>query len=154
LYPTEETEVNVKLDFEGTLTVTYPEYPEGGWDVTAFPDGTMIEHVKGRKLYTLFWEGETKQIDMDNKHGFVVHNSRLNEFFEEKLKTIGMNWRESEEFIIDVVPMMLKNEYTFIHFCIDNWKKTAGLKVTPKPDTEIRFLVQHHGVPEDFNVIE
>ena len=34
LYPEEETEVTVTLDFDGTLTSTYPDYGDG-WTVTA-----------------------------------------------------------------------------------------------------------------------
>ena len=41
LYPSEVIEVSVELDFDG-LTVTYPEY-DGGWSVTAYPDGTLID---------------------------------------------------------------------------------------------------------------
>ena len=41
LYPTEETAVSVKLNYKGTLTHTYPAYPEKGWQVRAEPDGTL-----------------------------------------------------------------------------------------------------------------
>ena len=45
LYPEKETEVNVRLDYDGELTCTYPAYGEEGWTVTAAPDGT---HGNGR----------------------------------------------------------------------------------------------------------
>ena len=57
LYPEEETEVTVKLDYNGTLTSTYPAYGDG-WTVTAQPDGTLTDE-KGREYYCLFWEGES-----------------------------------------------------------------------------------------------
>ena len=57
LYPEEEMEVTVKLDFDGTLTSTYPAY-EDGWTVTAQPDGTLTDE-SGREYYCLFWEGVT-----------------------------------------------------------------------------------------------
>ena len=37
LYPPQETQVSVYIDTD--LAVTYPEY-NGGWNVTALPDGT------------------------------------------------------------------------------------------------------------------
>ncbi|MBQ2385447.1 MAG: hypothetical protein II292_04480, partial [Clostridia bacterium] len=40
LYPTEETVVSVKLEYDGELTATYPEY-NGEWQVVASPDGTL-----------------------------------------------------------------------------------------------------------------
>ena len=41
LYPEKETDVEVVLDYAGELTCVYPEY-NGKWEVTAFPDGTLI----------------------------------------------------------------------------------------------------------------
>ena len=57
LYPEEIIDVNVKLELKGKIIYSYPKYPEDGWNVTAYPNGDLIEHEKGRKLYSLFWEG-------------------------------------------------------------------------------------------------
>ncbi|MCR2013833.1 hypothetical protein NSB31_29720, partial [Bacillus cereus] len=40
LYPAEEKTINVKLDYDGELTSTYPTYNDG-WSVKANPDGTL-----------------------------------------------------------------------------------------------------------------
>lgn len=40
LYPKETTQVHVKLDYNGRLTCTWPEYADG-WTVTARPDGSL-----------------------------------------------------------------------------------------------------------------
>ena len=53
LYPEEETEVTVTLDFDGALTSTYPAYEEG-WTVLARPDGTLRDPDTGRSYYCLF----------------------------------------------------------------------------------------------------
>ena len=37
LYPEQEEEVSVRLDYDGKLTCTYPEYDDG-WNVTAAPE--------------------------------------------------------------------------------------------------------------------
>ena len=50
LYPEEETEVTVSLDFDGTLTSTYPDYGEG-WTVTAAP--RRHPHRPGHRPYLL-----------------------------------------------------------------------------------------------------
>ena len=43
LYPEKVTDVTVQLDYiTGDLTCTYPAY-EGGWTVTAAPDGTLTD---------------------------------------------------------------------------------------------------------------
>ena len=53
-------EVTVTLDFDGTLTSTYPAYGDG-WTVTARPDGTLTNPATGREYYCLFWEGITER---------------------------------------------------------------------------------------------
>ena len=42
LYPEEECEVHVGLSPDGALTVSYPQYPSDGWQITASPDGTLL----------------------------------------------------------------------------------------------------------------
>ena len=55
LYPEQQTEVAVSLDYDGTLTAAYPAY-ENGWRVTAEPDGTLHDE-NGNEYSYLFWEG-------------------------------------------------------------------------------------------------
>lgn len=71
LYPKEETEIRVAVDFKygGELTCTYPEY-NNGWKVTAMPDGTLYDE-KGDEYYCLYWEGEGKAV-YDNSKGFSL----------------------------------------------------------------------------------
>ena len=95
LYPTEEMNITVELNLKGDFIYTYPEYPETGWKVTAFPNGDLIEHEKGRKLYSLFWEGDMVNVLPDNTQGFVVESSNLETFFEEKLRLLGLNYKEA-----------------------------------------------------------
>ena len=44
LYPEQEQEVSVRLDYDGELTCTYPEYNDG-WTVTAKPDGRLTDRT-------------------------------------------------------------------------------------------------------------
>ena len=69
LYPEEETQVTVKLDYAGELTCTYPAYDDG-WTVTAQPDGTLTD-AAGQTYSYLFWEGvDTAAYDFSQ--GFCV----------------------------------------------------------------------------------
>ena len=56
LYPEQEEDVSVELDYAGDLTCTYPEY-NGKWNVTAQPDGTLTD-ADGQTYNYLYWEGE------------------------------------------------------------------------------------------------
>ena len=59
LYPEQTEEVSVELEYDGDLTCTYPEY-NGGWQVTAYPDGTLTDQETGKTYNYLFWEGTDK----------------------------------------------------------------------------------------------
>lgn len=65
IHPEDTAEVQVNLDYGGRLTTTYPSY-SNGWNVTACPDGTLIDE-KGRQYYALYWEGiQTHQIQINS----------------------------------------------------------------------------------------
>ena len=111
LYPGEETEVSVKLDFDGVLTSTYPAYGSG-WTVTARPDGTLTDET-GREYYCLFWEGLT-ETEYDFSTGFCVAGEDTAAFLEDALARLGLTDKEAEEFIIYWLPRMEGNAYNLI----------------------------------------
>ena len=111
IYPTEETIVNVKLGYPENLTTTYPEY-NNNWEVLAKPDGTLVDK-NNREYYGLYWEGLRKEKVKFND-GFVVAKEDSIKFLEEKLATLGLNSKESNEFIIYWLPKLQKNKYNLI----------------------------------------
>ncbi|MHC5076756.1 MAG: hypothetical protein ACYTFM_10040, partial [Planctomycetota bacterium] len=64
LYPPEETEVIVKLDYQGTLDFIYPDFDLelDAWVVEAHPDGTLINSADGKEYPYLFWEGTLSEL--------------------------------------------------------------------------------------------
>ena len=139
LYPQEETEVSVKLDFNGRLTITDPEYGEG-WTVTAKPDGTLI--CEGREYPYLFWEGE-KNYELDTSSGFCVRGRDTAKFLAEKLAYLGLNESESREFMEFWLPAMTGNEYNIITFAGKDYTDNAKLDIAPSPDTLIRVFMTY-----------
>ena len=91
LYPEEETEVTVTLDFDGTLTSTYPDYGDG-WTVTARPGGTLTDPATGREYYCLFWEG-ISEAEYDFSAGFCVAGEDTAAFLEDALDRLGLTER-------------------------------------------------------------
>ena len=138
LYPKEETEVFVNLDFAGKLTAIYPEY-QNGWKVTAMPDGTLFDET-GREYYCLYWEG-TSKTEYDFGKGFCVSGTETAKFLEDALEKLGLSEREANEFIIYWLPQMQKNEYNLISFQTEAYTETAKLEIEPKPDTLIRVFM-------------
>lgn len=139
LYPQTETDVNVALDIDGTLTVSYPEYPADGWSITASPDGTLTDE-DGRTYASLFWEAEmTAQYDLTE--GFCVAGTDTAQFLEETLAALGLSETEANEFIVYWLPRMQNNTCNLITFQTDAYTDAAALTVTPAPDTVIRVFM-------------
>lgn len=140
LYPEEETDVSVQVDFrgKGVLTCTYPEY-DNGWNVTAMPDGTLFDS-DGNEYYCLYWEGEG-EYRLDLSEGFCVKGEDTAKFLREKLMYMGLTAREANEFIIYWLPIMQENPYNIITFHTDNYANAVPLTVLPAPDSAIRVFM-------------
>lgn len=136
LYPEQETKVNVQLDFNGTLTSTYPTLPPEGWSVTAQPGGTLTDE-EGRSYRYLFWEG-VANVDWKQDSGFLVKAEDAREFLEESLTQLGLNELEQNDFITYWLPKLEKNGESFVTFAAKQYTDNAVLTVTPQPDSVLR----------------
>ena len=150
LYPETTTEVSVKLDYQGTLTTTYPAY-NNGWVVTAEPDGTLTSD--GREYSYLFWEG-VSDTEYDFSEGFVVSGEDTAEFLAEKLSYLGLTPREYNEFIVYWLPQMEENAYNLISFQSDAYTDLAPLTVEPEPDTILRVFMAYKPLEKPVEVPE
>ena len=140
LYPEEETNVKVTLDYKGDLTCTYPKY-ENGWEVTALPDGTLKDK-NGMEYNYLYWEG-VSGAQYDFSQGFCVKGEDTAKFLEEALADLGLNRKEANEFIVYWLPLMQENPYNIISFQNEVYEETAKFEITPKPDTIIRVFMAY-----------
>lgn len=111
LYPEEELQVTVKLDYSGELTCTYPYYSDG-WEVTALPNGTLTA-ADGQSFNYLYWEG-VDHTDYDLSTGFCVAGSDTAPFLETALSRLGLTRKEANEFIFYWLPQIQKNPYNLI----------------------------------------
>ena len=138
LYPETETRVTVKLDLSGELTCTYPDY-DGGWTVTAAPDGTLTDE-HGRTYNYLYWEGEGTEA-YDFSKGFCVAGSDTAAFLEDALDRLGLTRREANEFLVYWLPRMQDNPYNLIAFQQEAYTESAKLTVSPRPDSVLRVFM-------------
>ena len=138
LYPETETRVTVKLDLSGELTCTYPDY-DGGWTVTAAPDGTLTDE-HGRTYNYLYWEGEGTEA-YDFSKGFCVAGSDTAAFLEDALDRLGLTRREANEFLVYWLPRMQDNPYNLIAFQQEAYTESAKLTVSPQPDSVLRVFM-------------
>ena len=151
LYPEQETEVEVQLDYDGTLVCTYPEY-DNGWNVVAQPDGTLCDAL-GKTYSYLFWEGNT-DATYDFSKGFVVKGSETAEFLEEKLSEIVLNAKEANEFIVYWLPRMQENKYNLITFQTEDYTDVAKLHIAPEPDSMLRVFMAYKELEKPLEIEE
>ncbi len=134
----EDEMINVSLNLDGELDVTYPLYDEScGWSVTATSDG-VLEDEDGNTYPFLFWEAALN-MDYDLSRGFCVRGSDTESFLNEALAELGLNEKETSDFMSYWLPLMEGNEYNVITFQTTAYEDAAGLIVTPEPDVTVRI---------------
>jgi len=155
LYPTKTTKVQVSLGNFKKLLHTYPKYvSENGWNVMAHPNGDLIDLKTDKKYYALYWEG-INESSLNLSEGFVIKGSETIEFLEDVLAKLGLNWRESNEFVMYWLPRLEKNKYNFIRFrSLEEINQEMPLDVSPKPDTVIRVFMEFKALDTYIDVPE
>jgi len=91
LYPEKETDVNVKVAFDGKFTVNVPKYDEDGWNVVSYPNGKIINKEDNKEYRYLYWEADLNNMEFDLSEGFVIEGKETKTFLEGELKEAGMN---------------------------------------------------------------
>lgn len=152
LYPEEKTDVSVNVEFDGTFTCTYPEY-DNGWNVTAFPNGKLINKADGLEYSYLFWEGiANSKYHIDT--GFVIPGKETESFLKEKLSYMGLTPKEYNEFIVYWLPQMINNPYNLISFVGEEYEETAKLVVKPEPDSCLRVFMVYKPLEKAIEIEE
>lgn len=153
LYPETKTNVNVKLDFNGTIIAEYPKY-DNGWNVIAYPDGHLINLGDNKEYSYLFWEGLLyNNINYDLSKGFVVSGKNTREFLQTTLEKFGLTPKEYNEFIVYWYPKMKDNKYNLIHFAEEEYTDNAKLIITPKPDSILRVFMVFKALDNKIDII-
>ena len=153
IYPKKDMDVEIKLSDPNTLTTTYPKFVDS-WNVKALTDGTLIDK-SGKKYYALYWESASNRKNPMKEDGFVVKGEDTASFLEEKLEVLGLNYKESNEFIMYWLPKLENNKYNYIRFqTMDEINSNMDLDINPKPDTLIRVRMEYKPLNKKINVKE
>ena len=143
LYPEKETDVHVELELNTSdLSTTYPKY-NNGWDVTAYPDGTLLNKADGTHHKYLFWDSTNCRTKFDLSKGFCVAGSDTESFLKEKLTCMGLTEQEMNEFIVYWLPRMEHNKYNLISFQGAAYTDSAKMNITPAPDSLLRVFMTY-----------
>ena len=152
LYPTKETNIEVKFENPNLLTTTYPKY-KSSWNVKVSPNGDMKDK-DGKYYYALYWD-EKRYNEVDFHEGFYVESKNAIKFLEEKLSIIGLNDKERNEFIMYWLPIMENNKKNLVYFELTKERELGNkLIINPKPDSLLRVSIHIKKVNEKVNIKE
>ena len=132
LYPENPMDVSVQVNLkESKFSTVYPKFnKENIWNVHAKPNGDIT--ILDKTYPYLFWEAES-YISQNMNKGFIVKTEEAQNFLEEKLKILGLNNKESSEFIVYWLPTLIKNKLSLCSFQTQEFFNNFELDINPKP---------------------
>ncbi|MFH0927975.1 MAG: hypothetical protein V1821_00710 [bacterium] len=138
LYPEKTSSVSVRLPSFVKITKSEPAYNRG-WNVSAEPDGTLTDK-SGATYGSLYWDGVGVGYETP-KTGFIVKDGEVEKFFDVTLPRYGLNQKEAREFKDFWLPVVTGAPYYRVSFLTEEWSKAVPLNVSPRPQTQIRILM-------------
>ncbi|MCD4733949.1 carboxypeptidase regulatory-like domain-containing protein, partial [bacterium] len=151
LYPIEETEVSVRIDFPrgGRITVSDPKYLRTAFDlgwqkVTASPDGMLS--YRSNEYGFLFYESQNP---LPESYGgsWVVEQPELEGFFRENLSAHGFVGREIEDFVEYWIPRLTDSPwYSLRPLYKEELAEVIRLQIEPEPDSLLRLIYVIRGL--------
>jgi len=151
LYPQRTEAVSVKVEPAGGMLKSDPAY-NTGWNVMADPNSNITNLADGKIYPYLFWEGRGGMYQTPSR-GFIVDRPNVHQFLIDKLQLLGLNDKESADFMEFWEPKMQGAPYYFVTFMGNQvMDELAHLSVTPKPDTVIRILMDFTPLDHPINV--
>lgn len=145
LYPESTTDLSVWVSPRGGFSYTEPDYGDG-WDVTAYPDGRIVNREDGLEYQYLFWEGRGGLYSPVETY-WVVDQPRVESFLRETLAKMNFNQDEIADFVEFWLPRMQDASYYKIGFHGTNvMNELAPLSLSVKPDHIFRILMDYEGL--------
>lgn len=143
LYPEKKKKISVSVELTGAdMIAEYPKSKNGIWTVEASPRGNLIDIDNLKKYSYLFWEAEKKTgFTLDTENAHCVSSSDAEVYLEKSLKTLGLNAREANDFIVYWLPVLEKNPYSVIEWKTTEYTDMAKLNISPKPESVIRVFM-------------
>jgi hypothetical protein len=155
LYPEKEMDISLELILkESEFTTIYPKFNDKNkWKVRAKPNGEITMNNSNKKYPYLYWEANS-YIQQEMNEGFIVKAENAINFLEEKLEILGLNDKESTDFITFWLPLLLKNKLSLCTFQTEKFFDNIKMNITPKPDTLIRIFLSIKKINAPINIKE
>ncbi|MEF3255565.1 MAG: hypothetical protein K6348_08410, partial [Deferribacterales bacterium] len=135
IYPEKDSNVEVKLNPMGKIIKTIPKYKEI-WKVKVSKDGL----IDGKYIY-LFYEAELFFPVNPPAEGWVIPYSELKNWFEIHLPKIGLNVRETKDFMDYWLKSLEPAKYYIVKILDREWvNKNLALEIKPEPKKFLRLI--------------
>jgi hypothetical protein len=142
LYPESMMDMSVWVSPRGGFTYTEPEYGDG-WEVTAYPDGRIVNQKDGREYPYLFWEGRGGLYSPVETY-WVIERAGVESFLQSTLGSMNFNQQEIADFVEFWLPRMQNANYYKIGFHGTNvMDQLAPLSLSVKPHHVFRILMDY-----------
>ena len=86
--------------------------------------------------------------------GFIVNSEDAEIFLEEKLRFLGLNDKESTDFITFWLPVLLRNKLSLCSFQTQEFFNNYEMNINPKPDSILRVFLSIKKLDHPVNVKE
>jgi len=143
-YSTKPTQTTITLHQKGDLSFTYPKYKDS-WKIETQDNGN-IKNLKTGKIHPyLFWEANQTDLDFVRKgktiEGYIIKTDTVVQFLENQLTNLGLNERESTDFITYWAPRLMQKEFATIQFSVgkDYESVFGGIESSTKLDYQLRI---------------
>ena len=153
LYPENPMDISIELKIKNSkFTCVYPKFNgKNKWKVHAKPNGDIM--ISDKIYPYLFWEAQSYNKQNMNK-GFIVKSEDAEKFLEEKLRFLGLNDKESTDFITYWLPLLLRNKLSLCSFQTQEFFDNFEMNVNPKPDSMLRVFLSIKKLDYPVNVQE
>lgn len=148
LYPEQKQNISVEVKTPGKFTLTIPEYPNGGWDVVADPDGTVYS---GGKTYPYLYYESSIADDLITKpqEGYVASYTELPDLYTKVLPELGLSAKEAKEFKEYWEKALPYSPYYFVGVMSEqSINDLEPLVITPAPDSLVRVRLYFEPLKE------
>lgn len=166
-YPPTSTQIRVQLDQPVDFSTTIPTYHKG-WQVMASPNGILTDlqpqftdcagidaHHSGSEYAAkaceqnaypyIYWAGLPVQMSYPAiDHGWVVPQSEVVRFMNEKLDYIGLTAQEKADMLEYWLPRIMAKSAPFYRISFlqnEVMDKLVPMTISPRPDTIARVLL-------------
>jgi hypothetical protein len=152
LYPERKTEMNVSVFPQGEMLLTIPPYPKNGWNVVAEPNGDI--HYQNNRFDYLYYEASIPdQLIQKPDTGYVIPYDERSLFLTDLVTKLGLNEKETQQFVEYWVPILPKSPYYFIGVVPESTlHEISPVLITTKPDNLIRVTLYFQALDKKVTV--